>query len=618
MNGAGRGTSQPRETRAQSRRIPAVEIQRAGAPSSQPGRRLLRGSSPTPEAKPTPAAPQPQVSEAPRAAVPAPPEPQASRAPRRSPPARPRRAARRILGAQAGSAVRTRPLPAGAGSCDPGPHVAPRGPRRTMLRGPPRLLKVSVAPVAALAVALLSSLSRCSLLEPDDPAASALSPYFGTKTRYEDANPGLLPDPEAPRRDPELLEDACTPVQLVALIRHGTRYPTAKQIRKLRQLHGLLQARPSGDGRAGPAGGRDLGAALADWPLWYADWMDGQLVEKGRQDMRQLALRLASLFPALFSLENYGRLRLVTSSKHRCVDSGAAFLQGLWEHYHPGLPPPDVADMECGPPRINDKLMRFFDHCEKFLTEVEKNATALYHVEAFKTGPEMQNILKKVAATLQVPVNNLNADLIQVAFFTCSFDLAIKGVKSPWCDVFDIDDAKVLEYLNDLKQYWKRGYGYTINSRSSCTLFQDIFQHLDKAIEQKQRSQPVSSPVVLQFGHAETLLPLLSLMGYFKDKEPLTAYNYKEQMHRKFRSGHIVPYASNLMFVLYHCKNAKTPKEEFRVQMLLNEKVLPLAHSQETASLYEDLKEHYRDLLQSCLASDECELPKVNNTSDEL
>ncbi|XP_020927944.1 multiple inositol polyphosphate phosphatase 1 isoform X2 [Sus scrofa] len=279
--------------------------------------------------------------------------------------------------------------------------------------------------------------------------------------------------------------------------------------------------------------------------------------------------------------------------------------------------PTGRCDMECGPPRINDKLMRFFDHCEKFLTQVERNATALYHVEAFKTGPEMQNILKKVAAILQVPVNNLNADLIQVAFFTCSFDLAIKGVKSPWCDVFDIDDAKVLEYLNDLKQYWKRGYGYTINSRSSCTLFQNIFQHLDKAIEQKQSSQPVSSPVILQFGHAETLLPLLSLMGYFKDKEPLTAYNYKEQMHRKFRSGHIVPYASNLIFVLYHCKNAKTPKEEFRVQMLLNEKVLPLAHSQETVSLYEDLKNHYKDILQSCQTTEDCELPKVN-TSDEL
>lgn len=213
-----------------------------------------------------------------------------------------------------------------------------------MLRGARCLRGAPSAPSAVLAVALLSSLSRCSLPEPEPPAASALSAYFGTKTRYEDANPGLLRDPESPRRDPELLEETCTPVQLVGLIRHGTRYPTAKQIRKLRQLHGLLEARgPGGDPAAADAAGRDLGAALAAWPLWYADWMDGQLVEKGRQDMRQLALRLASLFPALFSRENYGRLQLITSSKHRCVESGAAFLKGLWQHYHPGLTPPDVA-----------------------------------------------------------------------------------------------------------------------------------------------------------------------------------------------------------------------------------------------------------------------------------
>lgn len=486
-----------------------------------------------------------------------------------------------------------------------------------MLRGPGSLLRVSVAPAAALAVALLSSVSHCSHPEQKDREVSPLSSYFGTKTRYEDA---IYKDAnsEEPRQDQYLLEEACTPVQLVALIRHGTRYPTAKQIRKLRQLHDLLQARRAGNNRADAGGGGDLGAALADWPLWYEDWVDGQLVEKGRQDMRQLALRLASLFPNLFSRENYGRLQLITSSKHRCVESSVSFLNALWQHCYPELPLPDVKEMECGPPRINDKLMRFFDHCEKFSSEVENNDTALYHVEAFKTGPEMQNILKKVAATLQVPVNSLNADLIQVAFFTCSFDLAIKGVKSPWCDVFDTDDGKVLEYLNDLKQYWKRGYGYAINSRSSCGLFQDIFQHLDKAVEQKKRSQPVSSPVILQFGHAETLLPLLSLMGYFKDKEPLTAYNYKEQINRKFRSGLIVPYASNLVFVLYHCKNAQTPKEEFQVQMLLNEKVLPLPHSQETVSLYEDLKNHYKDILQSCHTSQECKLPKVNNTSDEL
>lgn len=94
-----------------------------------------------------------------------------------------------------------------------------------------------------------------------DPVASVLSPFFGTKTRYEDANPWLLVDPVAPRRDPELLAGTCTPVQLVALIRHGTRYPTTKQIRKLKQLQGLLQTRESRDG------GSQVAAALAEWPL---------------------------------------------------------------------------------------------------------------------------------------------------------------------------------------------------------------------------------------------------------------------------------------------------------------------------------------------------------------
>lgn len=206
-----------------------------------------------------------------------------------------------------------------------------------MWRGPRRLPGASSR--VALAVALLASLSRCSRLESSEAAAAAaLSPYFGTKTRYEDAQPGLAL--RALSEQPDAAADAaCTPVQLVALIRHGTRYPTAKQIRKLRQLHALLQSRGPGDGD--PESG--LGADLARRPLWYADWMDGQLVEKGWHDMRQLAGRLASRFPALFSPHNCRsrRLRLVTSSKHRCVDSGVAFLQGLWQHHHPGVPPPD-------------------------------------------------------------------------------------------------------------------------------------------------------------------------------------------------------------------------------------------------------------------------------------
>ncbi|NWX16762.1 MINP1 phosphatase, partial [Aegotheles bennettii] len=268
---------------------------------------------------------------------------------------------------------------------------------------------------------------------------------------------------------------------------------------------------------------------------------------------------------------------------------------------------------------VNDALMRFFDHCAKFVALVEENEAAMCQVHAFKEGPEMRKVLEKVASALCLPVEELNADLVQVAFLTCSYELAIKNVTSPWCSLFTEEDAKVLEYLNDLKQYWKRGYGYAINSRSSCILFQDIFQHLDKAVEESKSSKPISSPLIVQVGHAETLQPLLALMGFFKDKEPLKANNYLRQAHRKFRSGRIVPYAANLVFVLYHCDQVKTSREEYQVQMLLNEKPLSFLHSNETISTYADLKDYYRDILENCHFKEECELPKINTTAvDEL
>lgn len=106
---------------------------------------------------------------------------------------------------------------------------------------------------------------------------------------------------------------------------------------------------------------------------------------------------------------------------------------------------------------------------------------------------------------------------MEAAFFLCSYEFAIKSLNSAWCNLFDETDAQVctqhhgraiasatnneepssvikikcslmqspvpfqvLEYKNDLKQYWKRGYGHDINRKSSCTLFHDLFNRLDK------------------------------------------------------------------------------------------------------------------------------------------
>ncbi|XP_034281839.2 multiple inositol polyphosphate phosphatase 1 [Pantherophis guttatus] len=438
--------------------------------------------------------------------------------------------------------------------------------------------------------------------------ATLLSPFFGTKSRYEELHPYLLRDPLSlgpPLSGFPLPPASCTPLQLSAVMRHGTRFPTRKQIEKLASLHGLLR---------GGGGGKRCSVAerLARWEMWYQPSMDGKLAPKGFSDMGMLAKRLASRFPSLLAPGR--RLAFTSSSKHRCVDSSKAFREGLREALMSGGGK-NVTLTETF--EINDKLMRFFDHCEKFVRDVEDNDTAMHEVDAFKESPEMMKVVNKTTHTLCLPAEDLNADLVQVAFFTCSFGLSIKNISSPWCSLFNKEDAKALEYLNDLKQYWKRAYGYNINSQSSCILLQDIFKNLDKAVSESKRSKPISSPVIIQFGHAETLQPLLSLMGYFKDKVPLNARNYRSQSKRKFRSGRIVPYAANLLFVLYHCDQARSPKDEYKVQILLNEKLLPFTYSGKTVSLYTKLKNHYKYSLQNCEFAKVCSIKK-NGTSIKL
>ncbi|XP_053548880.1 multiple inositol polyphosphate phosphatase 1-like [Bombina bombina] len=318
---------------------------------------------------------------------------------------------------------------------------------------------------------------------PPDPPK--LASYFGTKTRYEQVNPYLLENPLLTKIKQDLLPGTCTPLQIVSVIRHGTRYPTSKQIKKMKKIHSLILQQSDSQSK--------LVKDLQKWDMWYDEWMDGQLVKKGEEDMKNLAYRLASVFPSLFTAEKFKTcsMKFITSSKHRCVDSTKSFVNGLVHTYFgiPKTPEGELEDLPCKEVLVNDTLMRFFDHCEKFVVEVEDNDTAMHQVDKFKESPEMMKVVHKISARLGVPESELTADLIQVAFFTCSFELAINNVPhSPWCDLFDEEDALVLEYLNDLKQYWKRGYGYDINSRSSCSLFQHIFMHLDYAVSESRRA----------------------------------------------------------------------------------------------------------------------------------
>ena len=116
----------------------------------------------------------------------------------------------------------------------------------------------------------------------------------------------------------------------------------------------------------------------------------------------------------------------------------------------------------------------------------------------------------------------------------------------------------------------------------------------------------MTEAVTIQVGHAETLLPLLTLLGFFKDSEALTSTNYATQSQRSFRTSQMLPYTANLLLVLYDCGD-----QGLRLQPFLNERPLAfpgLGANEGYAPLYKDVREHYRYLLDGCDFEKECQL----------
>lgn len=171
---------------------------------------------------------------------------------------------------------------------------------------------------------------------------------------------------------------------------------------------------------------------------------------------------------------------------------------------------------------------------------------------------------------------------MEAAFFLCSYELSIKSLHSPWCHLFTEEDAKVrlkpvpiplrpvLILLNPVVLSLTPGVGVQVGSEAvleaSLWLRYQRFLELSSVPPHLQdsgqgrtsqevctspdsiRPEPTHKsteflfscfcrrstdappePASILIGHGETLLPLISLLGLYKDKTPPTAANYQSQ-----------------------------------------------------------------------------------------
>ena len=91
--------------------------------------------------------------------------------------------------------------------------------------------------------------------------------------------------------------------------------------------------------------------------------------------------RWAKRLPGL--LQDQNKMEVRSSSKPRCIKSSEAFMAGIFESDFPEIV-------------VDNHLLRFYDECQKFDTEVEENGETFVEQHEFLSSPYFEAMITRV------------------------------------------------------------------------------------------------------------------------------------------------------------------------------------------------------------------------------
>lgn len=415
-----------------------------------------------------------------------------------------------------------------------------------------------------------------------------LTTHMSTKTKYP-----------VPTREQELEMHAheqahadkmqCKPIHLNFVIRHGTRYPTTKDITRIASTHAKLR-----DATAGVSA--DESDDLDEDRSWIKKWKNpyrseeaGWLAPVGVNELISIGNRLRHRFGHRFApFFDASRFEFEHTWKPRTQQSASAFAFGFFLNE---LQPVFMHVDAIG----EDHELRFFDNCPAYDHHIDQNTTATLQHARYRHSAQMQANLRKFRA-LATNAALTQKDL-EAAYAGCAFDVAVWDVFDEWCSLFDAEMLHSMDYFHDLKHFYKKSHGNALAFEIAAPLLQDMFRSMEARIDGTNTLEGH-----FRFAHAETILPLASLLNlsYFdrhaSDSEGhfLSGTPLELAKTRKFKASTLAPFAANIGFALYECGGIHDEKS-YRVATLLNEQQITLREcDDEPLCAFDQMKKIFR------------------------
>ncbi|KAJ3161213.1 PHOsphatase [Geranomyces variabilis] len=338
-----------------------------------------------------------------------------------------------------------------------------------------------------------------------------------------------------PTESPTSPKCAVAQIQLVA--RHGTRNPTAGNLKK----HQALQKKfanytaPSADF-----------AFLSNFSLFCNTSSAGQLTAQGHFDLVQLAQRLKARFPE--PLSNTSLITWQATNVSRAIASAESFQTGLLSSAS------DIARAQLEVrksvlPVHLDADLRAHDSCKNYSTAFKIAEALPDRPQDVFTAARYPAILSRLQSALALPTLTLE-DLSQL-FSLCSFEDTIRGkVAKGFCSLFTRDEVNLADFAGDLEFWSERGYGFSPNEAIGCSLLTTLVSNMEAHV-----NGSATIPAVMKFGHAETLGPLIATLGLFRTTLSPNATD-AQIASRSYRAAQFTPFAGNLLVELSSCADS--------------------------------------------------------------
>ncbi|XP_076103925.1 multiple inositol polyphosphate phosphatase 1-like [Mytilus galloprovincialis] len=394
-----------------------------------------------------------------------------------------------------------------------------------------------------------------------------MKPVFNVMTPYSWAKDRYVNDTVTDESNVMYNGEVCQIVNLNLLMRHVARYPSLYWIRRMKNLHKMMNNNPDVVKKH---------KFLKTWIIPFAEENAYSMSALGNEEAATLGRTFGEKFKQLFE----GKMDLIDytiTSKEVTQQSFHAF--------HKSLNGTILADAPMPIPTVDDERLRFYSKCKKYRTYSDKSNV---EYDSFVGGTKMRTVVDKIKKLLGV--KNLKTEQVITMHQICAFELGMFN-QSEWCSFFTLDDLLVLDYLFDLSHFWQRGFGYPINWQMSCPFTSHIFKRFDDIIAYKNETTVAD----IQFAHSYTLLPVYTAFGLFKDSNTLLANNFESHKSRLFRVSSACPFSANLGTALYKCGVSGN----FVVKMFVNEEEVNIPACGSKVCLYQDFKQAYK-LLGDC------------------